>query len=808
MADRNYWRERFEQLETAQNRKGARYFNDLEKQYTKAAQAVEKELTKWYARIAKNNEISMTEAKRLLTSNELQEFRWNVKEYIEKGRTLDYSSGWEKELENASARWHISRLEAMKLEMQQQIEELYGNELDSFDQLMRDVYTEGYYRTAFEIQKGIGVGKNLARLDTRKIDKVMVRPWAADGSNFSSRIWKQKTQLVNELNDMITQSFIRGQAPREVINAMAKRFKVSKGQAGRLVMTETAFFHSAGQRDMFRELEVKEYEIVATLDDRTSEICQDLDGTHRPMSEYQPGVTAPPFHCWCRSTTVPYFEDEFTVNEMRSARGEDGKTYEVPGDMTYKEWKEAFVEGGSKEEISEIPDVNSANVIEVKKDEQQTDVAVKNEPSIENANNIATDAIIEQYNHRIDDLGVNYVKYSELDETTQKRISANFGVMDARLAEASAEQFKTLASEYETMCQRINVIKFDDSMETVPAATVPNMNIQTATISFNRSIVKDYDKFIERMRNAVDRGQFPMIDESEYEKYVITHEFAHTLLDFESKLKNYVNGDTKSISKARKEITAIHTEYKERVRVLTVQQKNAELEALNSFDENAWKKAQDLEKELKNVKISKYADMSIDEFMAEAFADAKIGSNPSEYSEKVLGVIDKYFGKKTIANNTDSSKIKTTEGNKKPYTKVSVADIPPMDENRFNKMKSGLERNGILVIQDEDGDAYLRAMGAEAMTLSDGSAVIFQSGRVPSASAVFEETIHTAQIRKDGMIQSYDSGTESMREYLRREIEANEKLIEYKDEYGLTQKDVESVKENLDTYYRMWKEVE
>ena len=39
--------------------------------------------------------------------------------------------------------------------------------------------------------------------------------------------------------------------------------------------------------------------------------------------------------------------------------------------------------------------------------------------------------------------------------------------------------------------------------------------------------------------------------------------------------------------------------------------------------------------------------MSIDEFMAEAFTDAKIGSDPSEYSKQVLEVIDKYFKKKT-----------------------------------------------------------------------------------------------------------------------------------------------------------------
>lgn len=343
MANRDYWQKRFAILEESQMNKGAAYFHELEKQYRKAAADIEKDLLKWYTRLAVNNEISMAEAKKLLSGNELEEFRWTVEEYIEKGRTLNYTDKWSKQLENASARVHISRLEAMKIQTQQAIEELYGNELDSFDQFMRDVYTEGYYRTGFEIQKGVGVGKNLMQIDKRKIDKVISKPWAADGSNFSSRIWKQKNQLVSELHTQITQAAIRGQTPEQAIKVIKERFNVSSGQAGRLVMTETAYFHSAGQLDMYKELSVEEYEITAVLDNKTSEICQALDGTHRPLSEFEPGVTAPPFHCWCRTTTVPYFDDEFTEGEMRAARDEDGKTYEVPSNMTYQEWKETFV---------------------------------------------------------------------------------------------------------------------------------------------------------------------------------------------------------------------------------------------------------------------------------------------------------------------------------------------------------------------------------------------------------------------------------------------------------------------------------
>lgn len=49
------------------------------------------------------------------------------------------------------------------------------------------------------------------------------------------------------------------------------------------------------------------------------------------------------FHVNCRSTTCPYFSDEFDNLGERAARGADGKIYFVPADMTYGEWEKKFV---------------------------------------------------------------------------------------------------------------------------------------------------------------------------------------------------------------------------------------------------------------------------------------------------------------------------------------------------------------------------------------------------------------------------------------------------------------------------------
>ena len=136
---------------------------------------------------------------------------------------------------------------------------------------------------------------------------------------------------------------ITGSGPDKAINEIASKMNVSKANAGRLVMTETAYFSSAAQKECFKELDVEKYEIVATLDGHTSDICQEMDGKVFKMSEYEERVTAPPFHVNCRSCTAPYFDDEWGGKGERAARNEDGDTYYVPADMTYKEWKKSFV---------------------------------------------------------------------------------------------------------------------------------------------------------------------------------------------------------------------------------------------------------------------------------------------------------------------------------------------------------------------------------------------------------------------------------------------------------------------------------
>ena len=118
MRNAEYWTRRFLDLKKQTENQTFEYMETVEKQFRKASQRIQADILTWYQRFADNNQITLTEAKKLLNSRELEELRWTVEDYIKAGQENELSGQWMKQLENASARVHISRLEALQIQLQ------------------------------------------------------------------------------------------------------------------------------------------------------------------------------------------------------------------------------------------------------------------------------------------------------------------------------------------------------------------------------------------------------------------------------------------------------------------------------------------------------------------------------------------------------------------------------------------------------------------------------------------------------------------------------------------------------------------
>lgn len=115
MNNADYWARRFKIMEDRLKDQAYDYAKNLEEQFDRAIAQIDTQMRAWYQRFAINNSVSWAEAQRLLTTDELKEFRWTVQEYIKYGKEHAITGAWAKELENASARVHISRLDSLKV---------------------------------------------------------------------------------------------------------------------------------------------------------------------------------------------------------------------------------------------------------------------------------------------------------------------------------------------------------------------------------------------------------------------------------------------------------------------------------------------------------------------------------------------------------------------------------------------------------------------------------------------------------------------------------------------------------------------
>ncbi len=323
-----YWAQRMRFYEQACAQKNAKITAEIEAAFSKANSDIEKDLEYWYGRLAKNNGISLAAARRLLDADELAEFKWSVDEYMAKA--MQSGNGkWFKELENASARVHISRLEAMKISMRNTLESAFATENSIVTNMAANTYRDAVRHTAAEMEKLFKAEFNIAEIDDEKIQKLIRKPWTSDARTFSDRIWSKKNEMINALQEELTRGCIYGRSLDDTIARMEKfvdaKFKNVKYAARRIVVTESAYFRVLGTRDELMELGVTEFQVDLPIDSKTCEICREMNGRIFPMSEFAVGLNAPPFHPNCENGSIIPMADEDFEAALKEAREKDEK---------------------------------------------------------------------------------------------------------------------------------------------------------------------------------------------------------------------------------------------------------------------------------------------------------------------------------------------------------------------------------------------------------------------------------------------------------------------------------------------------
>lgn len=232
---------------------------------------------------------------------------------------------------------NLSRLRAKVVLVEAELAQLGHQEEEIISDSLALGYEEAYYRTIHMLETGLKIGTTFTVLNNRAVAEAINYPWS--GSMFSDLIWDNKQLLIKNLRETITNGVIQGKSYRDMAKDLESVMS-NRGYKNILRVIRTEFAHvieEAGATGYEQSGIVQQYIIIATLDKKTSKVCQSQDGKVYDLEKRVVGTNYPPFHPNCRTTVAPYFE-ETIVNERR-ARDSNGKGILVDGSLTYKDWK-------------------------------------------------------------------------------------------------------------------------------------------------------------------------------------------------------------------------------------------------------------------------------------------------------------------------------------------------------------------------------------------------------------------------------------------------------------------------------------
>lgn len=342
-----YWINRAFRAEEAADKTTEELLRDMRKLYQRSYAEIEKEIQAFYGRYAKENGITLAEAHKRLDPGELKSVREEMRRFYEFADPervgKDRSVAFRTELRELGARKYLSRLEEIKVRMKYILARLAAKEKSVYEKALSAEYKEAQQMAYYAIGKDIGFFVDFASPSEQIVLKALEQKWV--GENYSDTIWKNKGKLLQALEKDFMTGLALGQNPKKIAQAMSKDFGLEYKKCERVARTEAIHIMNEVTADSYVANGIEKCQFVADLSERTCDKCGDMDGKIVDVKYRVIGVDYPPLHPACRCSTVPYYDDDLSKlfdNATRIAKDSGGKVIDVPADMTWKEWKEAY----------------------------------------------------------------------------------------------------------------------------------------------------------------------------------------------------------------------------------------------------------------------------------------------------------------------------------------------------------------------------------------------------------------------------------------------------------------------------------
>ena len=324
----SYWDKRAIQRMSDAEKSSNTYINRIKKIYEQAYKNIDQEINRVYKNYSKETGLDIQKLKELLTKKETDKVWKTLKR-----------QGLDKYIKN-NYKSRISRLEQIQAQIYAKAKLIYSKEELQQTMCYKGVINESYYKAVYDTQMGTGYDFGFNRIDNNVTTALLNEKWS--GKNYSERIWGNTDILAESVSQIVGAGILSGQSIQKTSKQIRDRFKVGKYYSERLVRTETNHFNNEADAMAYEEMGIDKYVFVATLDNRTSAICQSMDNKIFKYKDKEVGTNFPPLHPNCRSKTRGYLGKEAEKNLQRRARNPITGKSEIIDNISYKDWLKQY----------------------------------------------------------------------------------------------------------------------------------------------------------------------------------------------------------------------------------------------------------------------------------------------------------------------------------------------------------------------------------------------------------------------------------------------------------------------------------
>lgn len=291
----SYWRNRVELEQKAAIKRDEDYATELKRMHDYYFNEIEKEIRTFVGRYAaRNGDIPYAEVIARLDAMDVAAFAEKAKRYVEE---KDFGVIANRELAIYNLKMRVSRLEALKQELDLQMIALANEEEKKTEKFLKEEYLQGLRSQAGIL--GVTESSTLSTAMNQAIDRNF------NGATWSSRIWDRQNALRDIVKKATSDLLVLGKNPTQIISKLRKEFGVSAHQAKRLAVTEGSRVAMAAQKDSLESQGYDEYEYIT--EPSACKICAPLEGKIFKVENMESGVNCAPMHPFCRCSVAAHY---------------------------------------------------------------------------------------------------------------------------------------------------------------------------------------------------------------------------------------------------------------------------------------------------------------------------------------------------------------------------------------------------------------------------------------------------------------------------------------------------------------------